>query len=90
MGSPATGKMIFLKHGRRIYSGVLKIALRVIMRAGETAQWLRALTVLPEVLSSNPKNHMVTHSQLQCTHINKIDKSFVKILNDIFQRFVQL
>jgi hypothetical protein len=23
------------------------------------AQWLRALTALPEVLSSNPSNHMV-------------------------------
>jgi len=27
--------------------------------AGEMAQWLRALTALPEVLSSNPSNHMV-------------------------------
>jgi hypothetical protein len=25
------------------------------------ARWLRALTVLPEVLSSIPSNHMVTH-----------------------------
>jgi hypothetical protein len=31
-----------------------------IIRAGETmAQWLRALTALPEVLSSIPSNHMV-------------------------------
>jgi hypothetical protein len=29
------------------------------MRAGEMAQWLRALTALPEVLSSIPSNHMV-------------------------------
>jgi hypothetical protein len=29
------------------------------------AQWLRALTALPEVLSSNPSNHMVTHNHLQ-------------------------
>jgi hypothetical protein len=28
-------------------------------RAGEMAQQLRALTVLPEVLSSIPSNHMV-------------------------------
>jgi len=28
-------------------------------QAGEMAQWLRALTALPEVLSSNPSNHMV-------------------------------
>jgi hypothetical protein len=27
------------------------------------AQWLRALTALPEVLSSNPNNHMVAHKQ---------------------------
>jgi hypothetical protein len=33
--------------------------------AGEMApQWLRALTALPEVLSSNPSNHMVAHNQL--------------------------
>ena len=30
--------------------------------AGEMAQWLRALTALPEVLSSNPGNHMVAHN----------------------------
>jgi hypothetical protein len=30
--------------------------------AGEIAQWLRALTALPEVLSSNPSNHMVAHN----------------------------
>ena len=29
------------------------------------AQWLRALTALPEVLSSNPSNHMVAHNHLQ-------------------------
>jgi hypothetical protein len=32
--------------------------------AGEMAQRLRALTVLPEVLSSNPSNHMVAHNHL--------------------------
>jgi len=32
--------------------------------AGEMAQWLRALTVLPEVLSSNPSNHMEAHNYL--------------------------
>jgi hypothetical protein len=32
--------------------------------AGEMAQWLRALTALPEVLSSIPSNHMVGGSQL--------------------------
>ena len=32
--------------------------------AGEMAQRLRALTALPEVLSSIPSNHMVAHSHL--------------------------
>ena len=32
--------------------------------AGEMAQWLRALTALPEVLSSILSNHMVAHSHL--------------------------
>ena len=30
--------------------------------AGEMVQWLRALTALPKVLSSNPSNHMVAHN----------------------------
>jgi hypothetical protein len=31
--------------------------------AGEMAQWwLRALTALPKVLSSNPSSHMVAHN----------------------------
>jgi hypothetical protein len=29
--------------------------------AGEMVQWLRALTALPKILSSNPNNHMVAH-----------------------------
>ena len=33
--------------------------------AEEMAQWLRALTVLPEVLSSIPSNHMMAHNHLQ-------------------------
>jgi hypothetical protein len=32
--------------------------------AGEMAQQLRALTALPEVLSSIPSNHMVVHNHL--------------------------
>ena len=28
-------------------------------------QWLRALTALPEVLSSIPSNHMVAHNHMQ-------------------------
>jgi hypothetical protein len=34
------------------------------MGAGEMAQWSRALTALPKVLSSNPSNHMVDHNHL--------------------------
>jgi hypothetical protein len=30
--------------------------------AGEMAQRLRAPTALPEILSSNPSNHMVAHN----------------------------
>ena len=33
-------------------------------QAGEMTQRLRALTTLPEVLSSNPSNHMVAHNHL--------------------------
>jgi hypothetical protein len=35
-----------------------------VLGAGKMAQQLRALTALPEVLSSNPSNHMVTHNHL--------------------------
>jgi hypothetical protein len=30
--------------------------------AGEMAQWLRTLTALLKVLSSNPSNYMVAHN----------------------------
>ena len=33
-------------------------------RAGEITQQLRALTALSEVMSSNPRNHMVAHNHL--------------------------
>jgi hypothetical protein len=32
--------------------------------AGVVTQWLRALTALLKVLSSNPSNHMVAHNHL--------------------------
>jgi hypothetical protein len=35
-----------------------------INRDGERAQQLRALTALPEVLSSSPSNHMVAYNHL--------------------------
>jgi len=34
-------------------------------RVGGMAQWLRALTALPEDLSSIPSNHMVAHNHLE-------------------------
>jgi hypothetical protein len=34
------------------------------MGAREMAQWLRALTALPEALSSIPINHVVAHNHL--------------------------
>jgi hypothetical protein len=38
--------------------------LKRIIYSGEMAQWLRAPTALPEVLSSIPSNHMVVHNHL--------------------------
>jgi hypothetical protein len=34
------------------------------LEVGEMVQWLRTLTALPEVLRSNPSNHMVAHNHL--------------------------
>jgi hypothetical protein len=39
-----------------------KMKLRKQFGAGEMAQWLRALTALPEVLSSILGNHIVAHN----------------------------
>jgi len=36
----------------------------IFLGAGEMAQWLRALTVLVVVLSSNPSHHMVAQNHL--------------------------
>jgi hypothetical protein len=38
--------------------------IKIISWAGEMAQKLRALTALPEVLSSIPSNHMVAYNHL--------------------------
>jgi hypothetical protein len=38
--------------------------LKFFLGVGEMAQWLRALTALPEVLSSISSNHMVAHNHL--------------------------
>jgi hypothetical protein len=43
--------------------GSLFVALlKDMVRAGEVAQWVKALDALPKVLSSNPSNHMVAHN----------------------------
>jgi hypothetical protein len=41
-----------------------KQGLKMQFGVGEMAQWLKALTALPEVLSSIPSTHMVTHNYL--------------------------
>jgi hypothetical protein len=41
-----------------------KISLKPKREAGEMAQPLRAPSALPEVLSSNPSNHIVAHNHL--------------------------
>jgi hypothetical protein len=38
--------------------------MKALFRAGEMAQRLRALTALPEVLSSIPSNYVVAHNHL--------------------------
>jgi hypothetical protein len=38
--------------------------LRIQFWDGEMAQQLRAMTTLPEVLSSTPNNHTVAHNHL--------------------------
>jgi hypothetical protein len=37
----------------------------ILSGAGEIAQWIRALTALLKIPSSNPSNHMVVHNYLQ-------------------------
>jgi hypothetical protein len=40
-----------------------KVTLEIKLRGpGEMAQWVRALTALLKVRSSNPSNHMVAHN----------------------------
>jgi hypothetical protein len=41
-----------------------KLFKNVIDGAGEMTQWLKALTALPEVLSSIPSNYMMVHNHL--------------------------
>jgi hypothetical protein len=53
--NPCLYKQIFLK----LYF------LKKLCRGWRHAQWLRAVTALPEVLGSIPSNHMVAHNHLQ-------------------------
>jgi hypothetical protein len=51
------------------HSGDIPVDTKIILFkreewAGEMAQRLRALTALPEILSSIPSNHMVAHNHL--------------------------
>jgi hypothetical protein len=52
-----------MKHPHTIVELIQTLKVRV--GAGETAQQLRALTVLPEVLRSIPSNHMVAQNRLR-------------------------
>jgi hypothetical protein len=50
---------------RRPDESVANLYIKIqISQAGEMAQWLRALTALPEILSLIPKIHMVAHNHL--------------------------
>jgi hypothetical protein len=51
------------RDGMRSYH-IFNLKHEVEQGAGKMAQRLRALTALPEVLSSIPSNHMVAHSYL--------------------------
>ena len=53
------------KQSQKLFYTLLCVPVSVRTKdagAGEMAQQLRALTVLPEVLSSNPSNHMVARN----------------------------
>jgi hypothetical protein len=41
------------------------LKIKIIRRTGEMAQRLRAMTALPEVLTSIPSNHMETQNHMQ-------------------------
>jgi hypothetical protein len=56
-----TGKAVPYSKSVPIYMNRL---LEKSLGAGEMAQRLRALTALPEVLSSIPSNHPVAHNHL--------------------------
>jgi hypothetical protein len=46
------------------YFAMFYYLLEACSWASEMAQWVRALTALQKVLSSNPSNHMLAHNYL--------------------------
>jgi hypothetical protein len=64
--SPVRGLIYLAKDVRLVSSKDLSFQRieKNPFRAGVMAQRLRALTDLPEVLSSNSSNHMVAHNHL--------------------------
>jgi hypothetical protein len=46
------------------FISIATFVLKYAHEAGEMAQTVRALTALPKVLSSNPRNHMVANNHL--------------------------
>ena len=57
--------VVTCSHAMRCACVPLNLQLNIVqVWAGEMAQWLGALTALPEVLSSVPSDHMVAHSHL--------------------------
>jgi hypothetical protein len=43
-------------------SGIWNSKIEINIRAGEMSQWLKPLTALLKVLSSNTSNHIVAHN----------------------------
>ena len=58
---PRSSPKRLMSHGRRFYFTLLPLPG---LWVGEVAQWLRALTALLKLPSSNPSNHMVAHNHL--------------------------
>ena len=58
------GTEISLSLSQRYIGGPSLKTKKSLIRAGEMAQWLGALTALPEALCSIPSNHMVAHNHL--------------------------
>ena len=63
--NPETSRMLFEHSNNKAMSPAPQSSLKIFSSwAGEMAPRLRALTALPEVLSSIPSNHMVAHNHL--------------------------